>query len=87
MSVRLAGCEVTIEQRVVFKMDLPNRKVISVKSKSSKILVDVLRPILHKYGFGLDVVRVSIGPEEYVDVNLAVTSVDGCRLNIQLVDG
>lgn len=68
-------------------MDLPNRKVISVKSKSSKILVDVLRPILHKYGFGLDVVRVSNGPEEYVDVNLAVTSVDGCRLNIQLVDG
>lgn len=87
VSTRLAACEVMIEQRVVFKLDLPNRKVISVKSKATKILVDVLRPILHKYGFGLDIVRVSVGPEEYVDVNLPVTSVDGCRLNIQQVDG
>lgn len=87
LSSILSGCEVKIEQRVVFKLDLPNRKVISVKSKVTKILVDVLRPILHKYGFGLDTVRVSIGTEEYVDVNLLVTSVDGCRLNIQLVDG
>lgn len=71
----------------MFKLDLPNRKVISVKSKATKILVDVLRPILHKYGFGLDLVRVLLAPDEFVDVDLPVTTVDGCRLNIQKIDG
>ena len=36
LSTCLAGKEVLIEQRVVFKLDLPNRKVISVKSKATK---------------------------------------------------
>lgn len=57
-SVMLAGKEVTIEQRVVFKLDLPNRKVISVKSKPCKALGEVLRPILHKYNYRLDLVQV-----------------------------
>lgn len=47
-----------IEQRVIFKLDLPNRKVISVKSKSCKALGEVLRPILHKYNYRLDLVQV-----------------------------
>lgn len=57
-SVSIAGKEVTIEQRVVFKLDLPNRKVISVKSKPCKTLGEVLRPILHKYNYRLDLVQV-----------------------------
>ncbi|GLV40551.1 locomotion defects [Carabus blaptoides fortunei] len=86
MSSTLAGCEVVIEQRVVFKLDLPNRKVISVKSKSTKILLDVLRPILHKYGYGLDSVQVTMNTSEPVDVTLPVTSVDGRRLHVHLLD-
>lgn len=57
-SITLAGKEVLIEQRVVFKLDLPNRKVISVKSKPCKALGEVLRPILHKYSYRLDLVQV-----------------------------
>lgn len=82
-SGKLAGCEVTVEQRVVFKLDLPNRKIISVKSKYTKIIVDVLRPILHKYKFNLeDVVVTRVGYP--VDVHLPVTTIDNARLNVQL---
>jgi regulator of G-protein signaling len=56
----LAGKEVQIEQRVIFKLDLPNRKVISVKSKPCKALGEVLRPILHKYNYRLDLVQVRV---------------------------
>lgn len=85
-STKLAGCEVTVEQRVVFKLDLPNRKIISVKSKYTKIIVDVLRPILHKYQYNLDQVVVTNknGP---IELRLPVTSIDGERLNVQLLEG
>lgn len=76
----------TIEQRVVFKLDLPNRKIIAVKSKYTKILMSVLKPILNKYNYSLDQVKVTID-NEIVDVSLPVTAVDGKRLNIQLIDG
>ncbi|KAF5304885.1 hypothetical protein FQR65_LT00769 [Abscondita terminalis] len=83
-SLVLAGCEVKVEQRVIFKLDLPNRKVIAVKSKSTKILVDVLKPILNKYDYRLDQVKVLIGPTNKVDITQPVTSIDGMRLNIQI---
>lgn len=59
-SSTLAGKEVLIEQRVIFKLDLPNRKVISVKSKPSKVLEEVLGPILNKYNYRLDLVQVRL---------------------------
>lgn len=58
-STTLAGKEVLIEQRVVFKLDLPNKKIISVKSKPCKLLSEVLKPILQKYNYQLDSVTVS----------------------------
>lgn len=76
-----------MEQRVVFKLDLPNRKIIAVKSKCSKILVDVLRPILHKYDYTLEQVIVVNRDNESVDINLPVTSIDGYRLHIYLKNG
>lgn len=82
-SVSLAGKEMLIEQRVVFKLDLPNRKVISVKSKPCKALGEVLRPILHKYSYRLDLVQVTT--KEYtepIDMSLPVTVCDGQRLQI-----
>lgn len=83
LSRNVAGKEVQIEQRVVFKLDLPNRKVISVKSKPCKFLEDVLRPILHKYNYRLEMVQV-YGKEspDPIDMKVAVTSVDGQRLQI-----
>ena len=72
-----------IEQRVIFKLDLPNKKVISVKSKTCKILSEVLRPILHKYSYRLDLVQVfgRDGPDP-LEMSLSVTAVDGQRLQI-----
>lgn len=58
-STSVAGKEVLIEQRVVFKLDLPNKKIISVKSKPCKLLSEVLKPILQKYNYHLDSVTVS----------------------------
>ncbi|XP_044736099.1 regulator of G-protein signaling loco [Chrysoperla carnea] len=85
-SADLAGCEVIVEHRIVFKLDLPNRKIISVKSKPTKILTDVLRPILHKYGYKLELVRVfeSAKCERLMNVHVPVTVVDGFRLSIQM---
>ncbi|KAK4885324.1 hypothetical protein RN001_001595 [Aquatica leii] len=83
-SLVLAGCEVKVEQRVIFKLDLPNRKVIAVKSKSTKILMDVLKPILNKYDYRLEQVKVLIGPANKVDIAQPVTTIDGMRLNIQI---
>lgn len=87
-SVSLAGKEMLIEQRVIFKLDLPNRKVISVKSKPCKALGEVLRPILHKYSYRLDLVQVST--KEYtepIDMTLPVTVCDGQRLQIACKTG
>jgi len=83
VSKELAGNEVFIEQRVVFKLDLPNRKVISVKSKPCKLLYEVLRPILHKYNYRLDIVHVfSKENNDFIDTAHHVTVVDGLRLQI-----
>lgn len=88
MSTRIAGKQVNIEQRVTFKLDLPNKKVISVKSKPEKVLEEVLRPILHKYHYSLDEVHVHLrdtppGRTPHVTlVKWMVTEVDGRRLII-----
>lgn len=82
-STCLAGKECQVEQRVIFKLDLPNRKVISVKSKPCKALGEVLRPILHKYNFKLDLVQVHFrDAQEPLDMTLPVTVTDGQRLQV-----
>ncbi|XP_065167467.1 regulator of G-protein signaling loco-like isoform X2 [Atheta coriaria] len=82
-ALKLAGCEVDIEQRVCFKLNLPNKKVIAVKSKSTKLLVEVLRPILEKYSYILEQVTVSFNNEP-ANIHLQVTSFDNERIIVQL---
>lgn len=65
-STILAGKEIMIEQRIQFKLDLHDRQknkniVLSVKSKPNKILSEVLRPILHKYNYRLEQMKVLKG--------------------------
>ncbi|XP_055539266.1 regulator of G-protein signaling loco isoform X2 [Wyeomyia smithii] len=81
-SSSLAGREVNIDQRVVFKLSLPNRKMISVKSKATKPLGDVLRPILLKYNYELDQMNV-YSKDAYLDMSYPVTSVDGLWLQVR----
>jgi regulator of G-protein signaling len=59
-STVLAGKEVRVEQRAVFRLDLPNRKTVGVKAKPGKSLAEILRPILHKYGYKLELVTLCL---------------------------
>ncbi|PSN42008.1 hypothetical protein C0J52_08253 [Blattella germanica] len=59
-SAVLAGKEVRVEQRAVFRLDLPNRKTVGVKAKPGKSLGEVLRPILHKYGYKLELITLCL---------------------------
>ncbi|XP_037922272.1 regulator of G-protein signaling loco isoform X4 [Hermetia illucens] len=86
-STELAGKEVEIEQRVAFKLDLPDPKVISVKSKPKKALGDVLKPILQKYNYRIEEVQVLIREtHEPLTMDLPVTVADGLRLQVVLLN-
>ncbi|XP_046658243.1 regulator of G-protein signaling loco isoform X2 [Homalodisca vitripennis] len=79
----LGGQEVRVEDRVVFRLDLPNRKTVAVKSKQGKTLAQVLRPILHKYGYRLEMVTLCLMSEnEVVEPTAPVTAVDNQRLQV-----
>ncbi|KAH8381578.1 hypothetical protein KR093_008672 [Drosophila rubida] len=82
----LAGKEVLIERRVAFKLDLPDPKVISVKSKPKKQLHEVIRPILNKYNYQMDGVQVLLRDTQApLDLMQPVTVADGQRLQIALL--
>ena len=50
----------TIERRVLFRMDLPNKKCIGVKAKPNRLIRDVFRPILQKYGYKMEDIDVHL---------------------------
>ncbi|KAE8745451.1 hypothetical protein FOCC_FOCC007831, partial [Frankliniella occidentalis] len=79
----LSNKEVRVEPRVVFRLDLPNRKTVGVKSRPGKTLGEVLRPVLHKYGYRLHLVTVCmINGSEMVSLGTPVSSVDNQRLQV-----
>ncbi|KQS52490.1 regulator of G-protein signaling loco isoform X1 [Drosophila erecta] len=83
----LAGKEVVIERRVAFKLDLPDPKVISVKSKPKKQLHEVIRPILSKYNYKMEQVQVIMRDTQApIDLNQPVTMADGQRLRIVMLN-
>lgn len=54
----LATQEVEVVPTKVIKVDLPSRRVISVVTHKGKTLKEVLKPLLNKYGFKLDLVTI-----------------------------
>uniref|UniRef100_A0A1A9WWQ9 Regulator of G-protein signaling loco n=1 Tax=Glossina brevipalpis TaxID=37001 RepID=A0A1A9WWQ9_9MUSC len=83
LSQEIAGKEVEVEQRVAFKLDLPDFKVISVKSKPRKTLHEVMKPILQKYNYQLeDVETICKDTKEKIDLHQHVVRVDGQRLQV-----
>lgn len=54
----LAGEEVQVVPTKVLKVDLPSRRIISIIAHKGSTLREVLRPLLNKYGFKLEVVTV-----------------------------
>ncbi|KPU80687.1 uncharacterized protein Dana_GF16141, isoform C [Drosophila ananassae] len=82
----LAGKEVLIERRVAFKLDLPDPKTISVKSKPKKQLHEVIRPILNKYNYKMEQVQVILRDTQApMDLMQPVTMADGQRLRIVML--
>lgn len=82
----LSGKELLIEQRVAFKLDLPDPKVISVKSKPKKALCEVIKPILQKYNYCMENVQVLMrDTHEPVDLSQPVTIADGQRLQVVML--
>ncbi|XP_033109844.1 regulator of G-protein signaling 12-like [Anneissia japonica] len=79
--------EVVIEKRVLFKIELPNKRVIGVKSKPTKKLYEVLKPITHKYQLILDAMVVHLmGSPVPLDMDMVVESLDNKRILIETVE-
>nr|CAI5854878.1 unnamed protein product [Callosobruchus analis] len=85
-SSTLSGREVLVERRVTLKLDLPNRKTVTVKSRGCKQLSEVLRSSLHKYQYQLDRVAVVDADGRPLDLRLSVSEVDGMRVAVRLKD-
>nr|CAH7719301.1 unnamed protein product [Callosobruchus chinensis] len=75
-SSMLSGREVLVERRVTLKLDLPNRKTVTVKSRGCKQLSEVLRSSLHKYQYQLDRVTVVDADGRPLDLRLTVSEQD-----------
>ncbi|KRT86723.1 hypothetical protein AMK59_2231, partial [Oryctes borbonicus] len=82
-SMKLNGCTVYVEHKVSFKLDLPNRKIINIKSKPTKVLIDVVRQILLRYNYKIEDVVVTLDGN-LVDMEQLVTSVESHKLSVQL---
>ncbi|XP_012287001.1 regulator of G-protein signaling loco isoform X2 [Orussus abietinus] len=54
----LAGQEVEVVPTKVLKLDLPSRRIITVIAHKGRTLREVLRPLLNKYGFKLELVTI-----------------------------
>ncbi|XP_012226987.1 regulator of G-protein signaling loco isoform X2 [Linepithema humile] len=54
----LAGQEVEVVLTKVLKVELPSRRIISVIAHKGKTVKEVLRPLLNKYGFNLDLISI-----------------------------
>lgn len=80
----LGGQEVRIEQRILFRLDFPNRKTVCVKAKPHKNTSDVLKPILAKYGYKLELMAIhKCGEDKSINLKTQVNELDGQRLVVQ----
>ncbi|KAK3595315.1 hypothetical protein CHS0354_004468 [Potamilus streckersoni] len=83
----LCSKEVIIEKQVLFRMDLPNKKSISVKAKPNRVILDVIEPILHKYGFRIDSIKVYLsGHTTELDLDSLASSLDNQRVVVVSID-
>ncbi|XP_077992023.1 regulator of G-protein signaling 12-like isoform X2 [Glandiceps talaboti] len=91
----LACKEVQVENRVMFRVELPNvhknensnKRIIGVKSKPNKAIIDVLRPIMQKYKLCLDGMIVHLnGSPVPLELNIEVATLEGQRVIIEPYD-
>lgn len=79
--------EIRVEQVILFCLELPNKKTIGVKAKSGKLCRDILRPVLHKYGYKIDnVAMILASTQKQVVVNAPITTIDNHRIIVHSKD-
>ncbi|KAF8785505.1 regulator of G-protein signaling loco-like [Argiope bruennichi] len=79
--------EIRVEQVILFCVELPNRKTIGVKAKNNKICGDILKPVLHKYGYKMECVTMSVAAlKKPVSKNAPITSIDNQRIIVEMKD-
>ncbi|KAH3886772.1 hypothetical protein DPMN_010785 [Dreissena polymorpha] len=77
----LGSKEVTIEERVLFRMDLPNKKCIGVKAKPNRLIKDVFKPILNKYGYRMETIDIHLnGQSDSLCLDNLVSTIDSQRV-------
>ncbi|KAB7497147.1 Regulator of G-protein signaling loco [Armadillidium nasatum] len=83
-STVLGGYEVRLERMVLFSLYLPSRKTVIVKAKPHKLVSEVLKPILSKYGLKLDLMVIhKCGETKPISLKGSVTDLDGEKLIVQ----
>ncbi|GFY46654.1 regulator of G-protein signaling loco [Trichonephila inaurata madagascariensis] len=79
--------EIRVEQVILFSVQLPNRKTIGVKAKNNKICGDILKPVLHKYGYKIDCVTMTVAAlQKPVSKNAPITTIDNQRILVEMKD-
>ncbi|XP_029644744.1 regulator of G-protein signaling 12 isoform X3 [Octopus sinensis] len=73
----LGSKEVLVERRTFFRVELPNQKIIGVKAKPNKLIYDVFRPILQKYGYKIDNISLQMTSDQgSLDLQIPVSSIN-----------
>ncbi|GFY23924.1 regulator of G-protein signaling loco [Trichonephila clavipes] len=79
--------EIRVEQVILFCVELPNKKTIGVKAKNNKICGDILKPVLHKYGYKIDCVTMTVAAlQKPVPKNAPITTIDNQRILVEMKD-
>ena len=82
----LAGIEVRLEPRVVFQLILYTGKTLLIRGKLQRLLGEVLKPVLVKYGIKMDnVLIVKAASSDVVQLKTLMASLDGLHLKVCFV--
>lgn len=86
LDVASLGCkEIRVEQRVLFRLDLPKDKTVGVKAKPGRVCGDALTPILLKYGLKMEDVFMRVaGSNRPVVYSTPVHTIDNQRIIVKL---
>lgn len=79
--------ELRMEQRILFCLDLPQKKVIGVKAKPGKTCGEVLKPILEKYHYNIEHIVLQLArTQKPVTSQMPISVLDNQRVLVQTKD-
>ncbi|XP_050429908.1 regulator of G-protein signaling loco [Adelges cooleyi] len=79
----LDGLDVKVEPRILFRLDLPDRKMINVDCKVDSTIGQEISSILPSYGYEMELVTLcSISENKVIDLDMDVSLVEGRRIQV-----